>query len=149
MRSLHPHPQPHLRERYRPYQRHPGEIEYNEAFQHLKGIRTWAERRSVTSNGVILAPQSRGGKVRGSLIGGHRPSLVIMDDLDDLDSIRNPKRLEKDMDWWESDLMQCGDENTNFICVDTVKAVKAIAYGLRNKPGWTTPILKRSSIPLS
>ena len=114
------------------------EIEYNEAFQHLKGDKKWSERQSVTSNGVILAPQSRGGKVRGSLIGPHRPSLVIMDDLDDLDSIRNPKRLEKDMDWWESDLMQCGDENTNFICVDTVKAGKAIAYGLRNKPGWTT-----------
>ncbi len=114
------------------------EIEYNEAFQHLKGDKKWSERQSVTSNGVILAPQSRGGKVRGSLIGAHRPSLVIMDDLDDLDSIRNPKRLEKDMDWWESDLMQCGDENTNFICVDTVKGDKAIAYGLRHKPGWTT-----------
>ena len=113
-------------------------IESKEAFQHLKGDKTWAEKRSVTSNGVILAPQSRGGKVRGSLIGGHRPSLVIMDDLDDLDSIRNPKRLEKDRDWWEADLMQCGDENTNFICVDTVKGDKAIAYGLRHKPGWTT-----------
>ena len=112
-------------------------IESKEAFQHLKGD-TWAERRSITSNGVLLVPQSRGGKVRGSLFRGYRPSLVILDDLDDRDAIRNPKRLEKDMDWWESDLMQCGDENTNFICVDTVKGVKAIAYGLRNKPGWTT-----------
>ena len=122
------------------------EIEYNEAFQHLKGD-TWAERRSITSNGVILAPQSRGGKVRGSLIGGHRPSLVILDDLDDIESINNAKRLEKDMDWWEADLMQCGDENTNFICVDTVKAVKAIAYGLRNKPGWTTSNFKAIEFP--
>ncbi len=112
-------------------------IESNEAFQHLKG-NVWAERRSITSNGVLLVPQSRGGKVRGSLFRGYRPSLVISDDLDDRDAIRNPKRLEKDMDWWESDLMQCGDENTNFICVDTVKAVEAIAYGLRKKPAWTT-----------
>ena len=112
-------------------------IESNEAFQHLKGD-TWAERRSITSNDVLLVPQSRGGKVRGSLFRGYRPSLVISDDLDDRDAIRNPKRLEKDMDWWESDLMQCGDENTNFICVDTAKAVKAIAYGLRKKPAWTT-----------
>ena len=113
------------------------EIEYNEAFQHLKGD-AWAERRSITSNGVLLVPQSRGGKVRGSLYRGNRPSLVILDDLDDIESIRNPKRLEKDMDWWESDLMQCGDEYTNFICVDTVKGVKAIAYGLRHKTSWTT-----------
>ena len=121
-------------------------IESKEAFQHLKGD-TWAERRSITSNGVLLVPQSRGGKVRGSLFRGYRPSLVIMDDLDDRDAIRNPKRLEKDMDWWESDLMQCGDENTNFICVDTVKAVKAIAYGLRNKPGWTTYNFKAIEYP--
>ena len=122
-------------------------IESKEAFQHLKGDKTWAEKRSVTSNGVILVPQSRGGKVRGSLFRGYRPSLVIMDDLDDRDAIRNPTRLEKDMDWWESDLMQCGDENTNFICVDTVKAVKAIAYGLRNKPGWTTSNFKAIEYP--
>ena len=122
------------------------EIEYNEAFQHLKGD-AWAERRSITSNGVLLVPQSRGGKVRGSLFRGYRPSLVIMDDLDDRDAIRNPKRLEKDMDWWETDLMQCGDENTNFICVDTVKAGKAIAYELRNKPGWTTSNFKAIEYP--
>jgi hypothetical protein len=121
-------------------------IESNEAFQHLKGD-TWAERRSITSNDVLLVPQSRGGKVRGSLFRGYRPSLVISDDLDDRDAIRNPKRLEKDMDWWESDLMQCGDENTNFICVDTVKAVKAIAYGLRHKPGWTTSNFKAIEYP--
>ena len=122
------------------------EIEYNEAFQHLKGD-AWAARRSITSNGVLLVPQSRGGKVRGSLYRGNRPSLVILDDLDDIESIGNAKRLEKDMDWWETDLMQCGDENTNFICVDTVKAVKAIAYELRNKPSWTTSNFKAIEYP--
>ena len=122
-------------------------IESKEAFQHLKGDKKWSERQSVTSNGVILVPQSRGGKVRGSLYRGNRPSLVILDDLDDLESIGNAKRLAKDEDWWETDLMQCGDEYTNFICVDTVKAVKAIAYELRNKPGWTTSNFKAIEYP--
>ena len=123
------------------------EIEYNEAFQHLKGDKTWGEKHSVTSNGVKLIAQSRGGKVRGKLSRGTRPSLVIMDDLDDLDSIRNPKTLEKDTDWWESDLMQCGDEDTNFICVDTVKAVKAIANQLQEKPGWISHNFKAIEFP--
>lgn len=122
------------------------EIDYNEAFNHLKG-HPWSEKRCVTSNGVLLIAQSRGGKVRGKLFRGHRPSLAIMDDLDDLDSIRNPKRLEKDMDWWESDLMQCGDEETNFICVDTVKAVKAIANQLQQKPSWTSHNFKAIEKP--
>ena len=123
------------------------EIEYNEAFQHLKGGKTWGEKHSVTSNGVLLIAQSRGGKVRGKLSRGHRPSLVIMDDLDDLDSIRNPKTLEKDVDWFESDLMQCGDENTNFICVDTVKATKAIANQLRENPAWKTYLFQAIEYP--
>ena len=122
------------------------EIEHNDSFQHLKGD-TWGERRLITSNDVLLVPQSRGGKVRGKLFRGYRPSLVITDDLDDRDSIRNVKTLEKDMDWWESDLMQCGDEDTNFICVDTVKAEKAIANGLRQKPSWTSHFLQAIENP--
>lgn len=122
------------------------EIEHNDAFQHLKGD-TWGERRLITSNDALLVPQSRGGKVRGKLFRGYRPSLVITDDLDDRDSIRNVKTLEKDMDWWESDLMQCGDEDTNFICVDTVKAENAIANGLRKNPGWTTHFIQAIEHP--
>ena len=121
-------------------------VEQNDAFLHLKGD-TWGERRLITANDVLLVPQSRGGKVRGKLFRGYRPSLVITDDLDDRDSIRNPKTLEKDMDWWQSDLMQCGDEDTNFICVDTVKAENAIANGLRKNPGWTTHFIQAIEHP--
>ena len=45
-------------------------IESKEAFQHLKGITPGRNADPMTSNGVILVPQSRGGKVRGSLIRG-------------------------------------------------------------------------------
>ena len=112
------------------------EIEMRPSLQHLKGDDTWGEMRSVTSNDILLVPQSRGGKVRGSLYKGYRPSLVLPDDLDDIDSIRNPNTLQKDEDWFNSDLMECGDADTNFICVDTVKGERAIANQLRYRPAW-------------
>ena len=112
------------------------EIETRGSLQHLMGKETWGEKRSITKNDILLVPQSRGGKVRGSLYKGWRPSLVLPDDLDDMDSIRNPNTLEKDEDWFNSDLMECGDADTNFICVDTVKGERAIANQLRYRPAW-------------
>lgn len=112
------------------------EIEVRPSLQHLMGKETWGEKRSITSNDILLVPQSRGGKVRGSLYKGHRPSLVLPDDLDDMDSIRNPNTLAKDEDWFNSDLMECGDEDTNFVCIDTVKGERAIANQLRYRPAW-------------
>ena len=112
------------------------EIEIRPSLQHLKGDDTWGEMRSITANDILLVPQSRGGKVRGSLYKGYRPSLVLPDDLDDIDSIRNPNTLQKDEDWFNSDLMECGDADTNFICVDTVKGERAIANQLRYRPAW-------------
>ena len=123
------------------------EIETRESFQHLRGDETWGEKRSITSNDILLVPQSRGGKVRGSLYKGFRPTLVLPDDLDDIDSIRNPNTLQKDEDWFNSDLMECGDADTNFICVDTVKGERAIANQLRYRPAWRNVFIQAIPTP--
>ena len=123
------------------------EIETRESLQHLRGDETWGEKRSITSNDILLAPQSRGGKVRGSLYKGFRPTLVLPDDLDDIDSIRNPNTLQKDEDWFNSDLMECGDTDTNFICVDTVKGERAIANQLRYRPAWRNIFIQAIPTP--
>jgi hypothetical protein len=123
------------------------EIEMRVSLQHLQGDDTWGEMRSITANDILLVPQSRGGKVRGSLYKGFRPTLVLPDDLDDIDSIRNPNTLQKDEDWFNSDLMECGDADTNFICVDTVKGERAIANQLRYRPAWRNIFIQAIPTP--
>ena len=123
------------------------EIETRPTLQHLMGKETWGEKRSITSNDILLVPQSRGGKVRGSLYKGYRPTLVLPDDLDDIDSIRNPNTLMKDEDWFNSDLMECGDKDTNFVCVDTVKGERAIANQLRYRPAWRNIFIQAIPYP--
>ena len=123
------------------------EIETRVSLQHLKGDDTWGEIRSITANDILIVPQSRGGKVRGSLYKGFRPTLVLPDDLDDIDSIRNPNTLQKDEDWFNSDLMECGDADTNFICVDTVKGERAIANQLRYRPAWRNIFIQAIPTP--
>lgn len=115
-------------------------IENDTRFSHLKGETNWGETRIITSNDVLIVPNSRGGQIRGSLFGAHRPDLIISDDLDDPESVRNPDVRAKDQLWFDSDLMRAGNlkGTTNFINIDTVKHAEATANLLRQRSGWQT-----------
>ena len=115
-------------------------IEINPLFQHLKGNHTWGERRLITSNDIMIMPNSRGGQIRGSLFRAARPDLIISDDLDDPETVRNPDVRAKDQLWFDSDFIRAGrpDGKTNFINIDTVKHAEATANLLRDRSGWNT-----------
>ena len=115
-------------------------------FPHLKGKR-WGARRTETANGVLLLPQGRGGKVRGALYKVWRPTLVVSDDTDDFEALMNPNTVVKDSRWWNSDLMECGDDDTNFINVDTVKSSDAISMNLKASPSWDTIFIRAIEKP--
>ena len=117
-------------------------------FPHLKGKR-WGVRRTETANGVLLLPQGRGGKIRGALYKGWRPTLVVADDTDDIEALMNPNTVIKDSRWWNSDLMECGDDYTNFINVDTVKSSDAISMNLKASPSWATIFIRAIEKPAS
>ena len=112
------------------------EIETHSAFDHLVGKKTWRVKQAETSNGVILVPKSTGSKIRGLLIDGNRPSLVIADDLDDMELLRNPVLIEKNIQWFSQDFLPLGQPQTNFIVIDTVKGERAISNWLFSLPGW-------------
>ena len=120
------------------------EFESNEKlklyFGELRGQKTWGVQSLVTANGVQITPQGRGGQVRGSLFEGHRPSLIICDDLDDPETVNNPEVREKDLKWFNDDLLRAGslDGSTNFVNIDTIKHKKATTSLLRDRPGWQT-----------
>ena len=59
----------------------------------------------------------------------------------------NPNTVKKDMIWWNSDLMECGDDDTNFINVDTVKSSDAISMNLKASPIWNTIFVRAIEEP--
>ena len=109
-------------------------------FNDFIGKQTWGEQTLITKNNIMLAPKSRGGQIRGSLFGAERPDLIISDDLDDPETVRNEDVREKDQLWFDSDFIRAGrpDGKTNFINIDTVKHVKSTANLLRQRSGWRT-----------
>ena len=113
--------------------------EWDARFRFLRdGSPLWGAKGLEMSNGVLVRPVGRGGQVRGSLYGSHRPSLIITDDLDDPETVTNPDVRSKDQLWFDTDLLRAGslDGNTNFLNIDTVKHEESVANLLRNRTGW-------------
>ncbi len=109
-------------------------------FGNLRGTRNWGMKSLVTANNIQIVSHGRRGQVRGSLFDGHRPTLIITDDLDDPETVLNEKVRAKDLKWFNDDLLHAGslDGTTNFINIDTIKHKYATTSQLMDRPGWET-----------
>jgi hypothetical protein len=59
----------------------------------------WRAMNSVLDNGVRILSRSRGQKIRGLKHRQHRPSLIIADDVEELDLIRTQENRDKGDRW--------------------------------------------------
>lgn len=60
---------------------------------------TWAKNDYTTSNGVRVLARGRGEKVRGLKNRQHRPDKAVVDDFENDENVRNPKRVKDGKDW--------------------------------------------------
>lgn len=98
----------------------------------------WNTNECETVNGVTLLPLGRGQSPRGSLVNEKRPSLVIVDDLEDPKRCMNPELREEDWEWFFTDVMFASDIGGNLNCIyaDTVKHPDSISMRLTTTTGW-------------
>jgi hypothetical protein len=59
----------------------------------------WQAMNCVLDNGVRILSRSRGQKIRGLKHRQHRPSLIIADDVEELDLIRTQENRDKGDRW--------------------------------------------------
>jgi hypothetical protein len=64
----------------------------------------------VLDNGVRILSRSRGQKIRGLKHRQHRPSLVIADDVEDLDWVRTQENRDKSDRWMRGNVLPSIDE---------------------------------------
>ena len=79
------------------------ELEENQRIQQdfgdLRGhFGQWTESGFVTCNGVKVLARGKGQKIRGLRHRQHRPDLVVMDDIENDQSVRSPRQVEKILD---------------------------------------------------
>lgn len=90
---------------------------------------------------TFILPRGAGQQVRGLNWANKRPELVIIDDLEDKDEIKNEANRSKLKDWFWSDLMKTEDKYGDgcvFIYIDTIKHEDSLLVDLIESPQWAS-----------
>lgn len=89
------------------------QLETNEAliqvFGQFKPARTdeesWREDHIETLGGVVVVARGRGGQIRGLNINFKRPKRIVVDDVEDKESVSTSEQLQKAKTWFWADLV--------------------------------------------
>lgn len=96
----------------------------------------WRSDQIITRNGVKIQAAGAGQKLRGLRHGNCRPDLVIVDDLENDESVESPEQRKKLENWFFKALMKIGQPDTVFIVVGTILHYNSLLSNLLIKPGW-------------
>ena len=96
----------------------------------------WRADQIITRNGVKIQAAGAGQKLRGLRHGSCRPDLVIVDDLENDESVESPEQRKKLENWFFKALMKIGQPDTVFIVVGTILHFESLLSRLLVKPGW-------------
>lgn len=93
------------------------EFEANSRFIHdfgeQKCLGNWEDGNFKTKDGRFMAKAlGMGQSPRGLRKGAQRPNLIIADDLEDRETVKNPKRQDEVVGWIEKDLLPTMDGDT-------------------------------------
>lgn len=106
----------------------------------LKDDEKWSEEMFETVTGVAMAARGRGGQVRGLLHRGQRPKKIIVDDLEDKDSVNTQLQRDKTREWFYGDLVPALpqlDPDATVVYLGTLLHSDALPETLKIDPMWT------------
>lgn len=72
---------------------------YRSDFGEQRGVGTWADGEFTTTAGDLFIALGRGQSPRGIKKRGLRPNYIVVDDIDDDELVRNPRRVKDTVDW--------------------------------------------------
>lgn len=71
--------------------------------------------------------------IRGTKHGAHRPDLIILDDVEDLDSVRTTESRDKLYQWFTGDVVPLGDKTTQIFIIGNLLHEDSLVMKLKNK----------------
>lgn len=102
-------------------------LESNEAIQqdfiNIRGEYWGNEKLQNTNGDTIVSFGAGSGSIRGVSTGKHRPSLIVIDDIDDDRSVRSNIELANNKEWLDKTVMPLGDNityTTSIVVVGTI-----------------------------
>jgi len=97
------------------------------------------QNRVITQSGVKIEVFGSGKKLRGRRHGPHRPDLVICDDLENDENVRNPQQRDKLEQWLQKTVLSLGatDDSMDVIVIGTLLHYDSLLSRLLANPLWT------------
>jgi predicted phage terminase large subunit-like protein len=80
----------------------------------------WTQKEIITRNGVKVLALSPGQQIRGRRNKEHRPSLIILDDVEADESLQTPENFYKLHDWLTKSVLKVGTATTNIVYIGTI-----------------------------
>lgn len=102
---------------------------------------TFSKKAWVAFGNTFVLPRGWGQQVRGLNWANYRPQLVIIDDLENKEEIKNEDIRKKMKEWFFSDLLKTESmygEPCVFIYIDTIKHEDSLLQNLLDSPEWAS-----------
>jgi hypothetical protein len=100
---------------------------------------TFSKDMWITATGTAVMPRGAGQQVRGILFGNNRPDLIIVDDLEDSESVRSDEQRAKTKAWFFEDVMNSinrARKDWKIIVIGTLLHEDSLLANLMEDPGW-------------
>jgi hypothetical protein len=100
---------------------------------------TFSKLAWVAFGSTLVLPRGMGQQIRGLNWFNYRPDLIIIDDLENKEDLRNEELRKKQKEWFFSDVMKTEDmygKPPVVIYIDTIKHEDALLQLLIDSPEW-------------
>ena len=100
----------------------------------------WRKNEIITRTNVKVTALGGGQKLRGRKHGAHRPSLILLDDVENEDNTATADARAQLHAWFTKTVLKSGTPNTNVIIVGTIQhfdALLAVLVDMKRSPAWT------------
>lgn len=88
----------------------------------------WTQKEIITKNSVSVLALGTGQQMRGRKNREHRPSLIILDDVETDESFQTPENYDKLNDWLTKAVLKAGTSTTNVVYVGTIHHYSSLLY---------------------
>lgn len=105
----------------------------------------FASRAWIAYGHTLVLPRGSGQQVRGLLYRNARPDLIIVDDLEDSETIANDEIRQRRKEWFMADLLKTVsriNKDYKVVYIDTLKHHDALLEDLLNSDAWDSTRLE-------
>lgn len=116
------------------------ELESNETIRALWGNlegKKWTSSEIELAIGVRILAQGSGGKIRGIKYNQYRPDLIVVDDLENDELVKNKERRQDLELWYEGAVIPTLDPNGRLVIIGTILHYDSLLSKLSHDPQYT------------